>query len=288
MQVSISRWARPVALLGVLLTSLVHAEPGDRKRLGKAGNWKNTVAGAVLKNNLYSVESSGVLYSTDLKSGKWKPVGRAVFGRTKILLAANSSLYSIETDGNLYRINPANGGRHRIGKAGEWKNTLNGATASNQLYSVEKSGALYRTNSTTGQWKQLGKPEFAGTNLILGRDKVAYSETGIFTIETDGTLYNVNPSDGTWKNLGKPALWKGSKAGAIVSEVDTLYVVNDKGVLQWSVLAAGDDVKPIPMGKPIYKATKFLFVGHDGPMPSLYALDSDGSLYAVEMAPMAG
>jgi hypothetical protein len=183
---------------------------------------------------------------------------------------------------------PVSGARTRLGKPGEWKDTITGATASNQIYTAEKSGALYRTNPVNGQWTQLGKPDFGGTVLMLGRDKVAYAETGLFTIEGDGSLYNVNPVNGTWKNLGKPALWKNSKAGTIIGESDTIYVVNNQGVLQWSVLAAGDDVKPIPMGKPVYKATKFLIVGHDGSMPTLYCLDADGSLYAVEMAPMAG
>ena len=124
--------------------------------------------------------------------------------------------------------------------------------------------------------------------IIREELQAAYANAGLFTIEGDGSLYEVKTTDGTWKNVGKPELWKGSKAGTIIGESDTLYVVNDQGVLQWSVLAAGDDVKPLPMGKPLYKNTKFLFVGHDGPMPTLYCLDSDGSLYAIEMAPMAG
>lgn len=285
---AISRFARPAALLGVLLTSVAHAEPGDRKRLGASGALKNTVAGAALKNSFYSVSKSGALSVTDLKSGKTKKVGKAAFAKTKIMLAAGTSLYDIEKDGSLYRVNPATGAKSRLGSAGEWKDTFIGATANSQIYSVEKSGALYKTNPVNGQWAQLGNPEFGGTVLMLGRDKVGYAEAGLFTIEGDGSLYTINIKDGTWKNLGKNSLWKSSKTGTIVGEVDTVYVVNDKGVLQWSILAAGDDVKPLPMGKPIYKNTKFIFVGHSGLMPSLYCLDGDGTLYEVEMAPMVG
>jgi hypothetical protein len=281
-----SRFIRRAALLGLLLSTVAHAEPGDRKRLGAPGALKNTVAGAALKNDFYSVAKNGALSVTDLKSGKTKKLGKATFAKTKFLMAAGSSLYALESDGSLYRVAPGSGAKTRLGKPGEWKDTINGAVASNQIYTVEKSGALYKTNPVNGQWAPLGKPEFGGTVLILGRDKVGYAETGVFTIEGDGSLYTINPSNGTWKNLGKPALWKSSKAGAIVGEADTIYVVNASGVLQWSILAAGDDVRPLPMGKPLYKNTKFLFVGHDGPMPGLYCLDADGTLYTVEMAPM--
>lgn len=283
-----SRFVRPAALLSVVLTSLAQAEPGDRKRIGGAGEWQNTVAVATLKNNLYSVESDGTLYSTDLKTGKWKPLGKSKYPGTKFLCTAGNSLYVSQGDGSVFRVNPATGLKQRLGAAGVWKNVIKATSLSGGLYSVTSKGALYSTNTTTGRWTKIGKDEFGGTVLMLNREKVGYATAGLFTIEGDGSLYEVKASDGTWKNVGKPELWKGSKAGAIIGEADTIYVVNANGTLQWSILAAGDDVKPLPMGKPIYKSTKFLFVGHDGPMPTLYCLDADGSLYAIEMAPMVG
>jgi hypothetical protein len=291
MQISMSRFAAKSAFLalGVVATfGQAKAEPGDRKLLGKAGDWKNTVAGTTLKNRLYTVETDGSLYNTDLKTGKWQKVGKSGFAKTKFLFTTGAYITALESDGSLYRVNPVTGQRLRLGKAGDWKDTIKGTTVNGNIYTVEKTGELYRTDGKSGQWAPLGNPDFGGTTVIAGRNKAGYAEAGLFTIEGDGSLYTVNPADGTWKNLGKPALWKGSIAAVIVPEADTLYVVNDKGALQWSILAAGADVKPLPLGKPIYKKTQFLFVGYDDTMPWLYCIDSDGSLYAVEMAPMVG
>ncbi len=291
MKVSISRWARQGAVVGLLTLSVfghAKADPGDRKRLGGAGEWANTVAGVVAKNNLYSVEGNGALYCTDLKTGKWKRVGTGTLPKTKFLMAAGTNLYAVLGDGSLYRVNPATGLKQRLGVAGEWKSVIAAAAFKGSIYSVMSKGGLYRSDITNGKWTKVSKDEFGGTVLMLTREKAGYSTPGLFTIEGDGSLYELNAADGTWKNVGPAAQWKNSKTGTIVSEVDTLYVVNSSGVLQWAILSAGENAKPSPMGKPLYKATKFLFVGHDGPMPTLYALDSDGSLYAVEMAPMAG
>ncbi len=290
MPLSISCWARQGALLGVLTLSAlspVRAEPGDRKRLGQPGEWKNTVAVAVLKNNLYSIESDGTLYSTNLSNGQWKPVGQGRFPATKFLCAAAGNLYAAQSNGTLYRVNPTTGAKQRLGAPGVWKNVIQATGFNGALYSVTAKGGLYRTDLATGKWKKVGKDEFGGTILMVNREKATYAAPGLFTIEGDGSLYEVNGTNGTWKNVGAAAQWKASKAGAIISEADTLYVVNDKGVLQWTIISA-EGARPIPMGQPIHKGTRFLFVGHGGPMPTLYSLTADGSLYAIEMAPMVG
>lgn len=260
-------------------------DPGARKRVGAAGGWKNTVAGVVVKNHLYTVDKAGALYRTDLPGGKRQRVGKSSFARVRILMASGQSLFALLGDNSLYRINPATGAKQRLGKGGEWKDTVAGTALSGQLYTVESGGALYRTDPVGVQWAQLGKEEFGGTRLILNRDKGPYIEPGLFTITKDGSLYKVDTANGGRKLMGAGGAWQGSKAGAI--GMDFLYVVNAKGVLQSMPLSMADG-KPDPMGKPAFGRTTHLFVTTEGGMPALYALDADGSLYSVEMAPMAG
>ena len=83
--------------------------------MGKAGDWKNTIAGAVLGGKIYTVESGGVLYETDPSSGSWRAVGSPEFAKTRFFFSANGSLYSIETDGKLYQINPSTGSWSEVG-----------------------------------------------------------------------------------------------------------------------------------------------------------------------------
>lgn len=156
------------------------------ERIGSAGGWAKTIAGALLNGKLYTIESSGVLYVTDLETGVWTDIGNPEFQNTQFLFAANYNLYSIEKDGSLYVINPADGKWKIVGKAGEWANTIAGAVRNDKLYTVESNGAFFETTLSTGTWVQLGKPEFTGTKfLFAGLGK-------IYSIEANGTLYEIN------------------------------------------------------------------------------------------------
>ncbi len=61
------------------------ADVGDWKRIGKAGEWKNTIALATMNDRLYTIEKGGALYVTDLPAGTWRQVGKTEFGRTLFL-----------------------------------------------------------------------------------------------------------------------------------------------------------------------------------------------------------
>ena len=121
--------------------------------VGAKGAWKNTIAGAILRGRLYTIELSGVLYETDLSNGNWKPIGKPEFGNTAFMFAANNALYTIETDGGLYRVNPDDGSWEAVSAVAAWKNTTAGTILDNHLYTTETSGALYVTDLDAGTWK---------------------------------------------------------------------------------------------------------------------------------------
>lgn len=265
-------WFCILMLIGAAGVRQVSADVGDWKRIGKAGEWKGTIALATMNVRLYTIDNSGALYATDLAAGTWRQLGKAEFGKTRFLFAGDQSLYSIETDGSLYRVSSTTGAWSRVGDAGVWNNTIAGTMLNGRLYTVERSGILYETNPATGVWKKVGKPEFAKSRYIFAEG------SSLYTIE-DGGLYRVNPNDGAWGLVGKAEDWTGTRAVAVLA--DQLYSTNKSGALYQSSLATG---RWVAVGKPVFGNTTFLFVsGYQ-----LYSIEADGSLYAIETPRMAG
>lgn len=253
-------------LLAIGWAQTVRAEFGDRTRLGKAGEWKDTIGVATLDSRLYTIEINGALYATDLSSGRWLQIGKAEFADTQFLFADGPSLYTIETNGALYRINPRDGSWRSVGETGAWKGTIAGTTLNGRIYTVEENGALFETNPANGSWKQLGKPEFARTRHMCA------SNGSLYTIE-DGGLYRVSSTDGSWGLVGKAEDWSGTRAVAVLA--GTLFSANSNGALYRSMLATGGWVA---VGKPVFGGTVYMFEsGH-----RLYSIDGDGSLYLID------
>ncbi|HKS29850.1 MAG TPA: hypothetical protein VJS44_18650 [Pyrinomonadaceae bacterium] len=240
---------------------------GDRIRIGQAGDWRNTIAAVTVNNRLYTIETSGSLYVTDLSSGTWKKLGNSDFANTRFLFAVGQYLYTIETSGSLYRINQTDGSWSYLpGKAGQWKGTIAGATLNGRIYTVENSGALYETNPADGAWKQVGKAEFGNTRHM-------FSASGsLYTIEAGG-LYRVSPSSGSWSRVGAAEDWSGTLAVAAIG--GRLYSANKDGSLYLSQLSTGQWVAT---GKSVFGNTAFMFENAN----RLYSIDSDGSLYMIE------
>jgi len=96
---------KKIFILSLLFLNLsLFSVPGDWKQLGKPGEWKGTIAGAVISNSLYTVEQDGTLYVTDLTNGKWTKIGKPEFAHTLFMFANNNQLFTIEGDGSLYAI----------------------------------------------------------------------------------------------------------------------------------------------------------------------------------------
>ncbi len=154
---------------------LVNSADGSWKQSGQAGDWKGTIAGAVLGGKLYTASSSGALYVTDPASGAWKQLGKADFAGTAFMFAPGNALATIEKDGSLYLVNPADGSWQPAGQPGEWKGTIAGAGMDGKIYTVEADGIPYVTEPATGRWQPIGKAEFAGTKFLLAAGGALYA-----------------------------------------------------------------------------------------------------------------
>ena len=90
--------------------ALYQVDPADGswQALGDAGAWAYAEAGAVVGGTLYSAETDGGLYATDLAAGTRTKVG-AGFEGTALLVDVNGSLYGIDAGGNLFRAEEGGG-----------------------------------------------------------------------------------------------------------------------------------------------------------------------------------
>ena len=93
-----------IVIAATALIASVALAAGEWKQVGKAGDWAGTISGVVLGGKIYTAESSGALYATNLKAGSWKQLGKADFKDTAVLFAVGDLLYSIEASGSLFEI----------------------------------------------------------------------------------------------------------------------------------------------------------------------------------------
>src|SRR3569623_1033473 len=130
-----------VCLAGLLCLALCGMASGQEigwRQLGRTGDWKGTLAGAVINEWLYTVEENGGLYRTNPYTGEWSQVGGLDFANTRFLFALGGSLYTIEADGSLYRVSAGNGAWEQVGPQADWVNTIAGAAR----HFVEQDGVL--------------------------------------------------------------------------------------------------------------------------------------------------
>lgn len=122
--------------------------------------WKNTLDGFIHGDILYTVESNGFIYCTDLNTGEWWFLylnvfyGKFFFKNCKDESNFFPKMYMIDQNGNLFQLYNKNY-YTQFGKKGSWKNTTFLTVYKNKLYSLETSEKLYETDLKTGEWKEI-------------------------------------------------------------------------------------------------------------------------------------
>ena len=263
--------------LCLALCGTAFGEQASRKQLGRAGEWRGTLAGAVLNDWIYTAEENGGLYRTNPYTGQWTQVGGLDFGNTRFMFAIGPWLYTIESDGSLYRVSAGNGAWQQLGEAGGWLNTIAGVAwpadvQGGALLTVESNGGLYSTRPANGSWTQIGQPDFNNTRFMFAVGPWLY------TIEADGSLYQVDPVQAGWRRIGSPGGWSGTFAGTALN--NRIYTVEASGSLFETDPATGEWRQ---IGATEYGNTAFMFATGGG----LVVIETDGSLYRIT-PPAAG
>jgi hypothetical protein len=253
-----------VYYLGVALDQ--EGAAGGWAQVGGDAEWKATTAGTIRNGALYTTESAGGLFVTELSDGTWRQLGKPDFAATKFLFSAGENLYTIASNGNLVRVDPATGARARVGAQGDWKNTIAAAVLNDRLFSAEADGILYCTNLADGTWQQIGNADFAATRFMLSE------RNSLYTIETDGTLYRVSPIDGSWAPIGERGAWKGAVGACVLA--GRLYTAEKSGKLFSADLQSG---RRNGIGNADFGATRFMFPAGG----NLYTIEDSGNLYRV-------
>ena len=147
--------------------------PGSWKQVGQSGAWHRTTAATGLQGKLYTTESNGGLYATDVTTGHWKQIGKQDFVNTRFLIGIGNMLYSIERSGTLLRINPSDGSWETIGQNGAYRNTTLSRPMTGALHRREVRALI--VTDPSGQFKSVGKAEFANTVFMnVFADKILH------------------------------------------------------------------------------------------------------------------
>lgn len=139
---------------GMYSAAVAAAKPGDWKVVGKEGDYKKTKVATADGGKLYSVDSAGGLYVTDLASGTWKMIGEDDWSKTKWMWASGSTLMVVDSNGDMFKVNAADGKWKQIGEQWAWKGLKQGAMLDGALYTVESSGQLFVTDLGAGSGRR--------------------------------------------------------------------------------------------------------------------------------------
>ena len=119
-----------------------------------------------------------------------------------------------------------------VGKAGDWKNTVDMVGMDGFLWSIEADGSLYKTDPATGNYTQIGdKGSFRNLKHLEAMDHM------LWTVEGD-TLYKNDPAAGKWERMGEGGGWGKTVAMAGLNSI--LYSVEPDGSL-WKTDKSGND-----------------------------------------------
>ncbi len=273
---AIAEPAGDLYVLGITINQV--GSVGGWAQVGRRGDWQATAAGAILDGKLYTIETDGKLWRTDLSDGTYALVGAEAmpFGATDKLFAAEGALYSIDHAGTLYRVDPSNGGVTRVGDEAQWKDAVTGVVLKDDLFTITDDGNLWRTDLPAGERQQVGKAGDGvggeGGEGGGGVRSLFAAGDALYELDADGSLYEVDPDSGTRTEVGNKGQWQQTIAGAIHD--GRLYTAEKGGSLRWTDVGTG---LTTTIGGLAFANTKFAFSADQ----YVYTIEADGSLYRI-------
>ncbi len=127
-------------------------------------------------------------------------------------------------------VNGQNLTKTKIGTGGELAGIVAITMYQGNIYAAKQDGTLIRMDLNNGRITTIGKPEFAGTEVLVSSGNKLYS------IE-EGSLYEIDPNTGNWRSIGNPGEWANTQTGAAFA--GKLYSVEADGTLYETDLGTG-------------------------------------------------
>lgn len=246
---------------------MVSAQTGTATMVGPEGGWSAAISATVLNNKLYTVETDGAIYETDLTTTAKTAIGKAEYGNSRFIFATTTNLFIIDYNGTMFKVDPVKGGKEKVFLDAAWSDTYTFIAYKDNFYSINKKGVLTNTDLKTNTTRQMGTTYSNIINMYATNDK-------LYLTEESGKMYEMNPLNGSQKLLSTNGVWSGIIAGT--GYKDGLYMIDKTGILYSASLASGGKTK---MGKPEFRLAKFL-IGGNG---NLYFIETTGSLYEIQL-----
>lgn len=115
--------------------------------------WKNTLDGFIKGNVMYTVETNGFIYCTDLKTGEWWFMyHNQFFGN--FCFQVEDNMYLIDQYGSLFQIFNKNY-YVQLGKKNVWKNTTHLTVFNNKVFTIEATNKFFETTLKNGKYKEI-------------------------------------------------------------------------------------------------------------------------------------
>jgi len=157
---------------------------GSWKVIASMGTWTLPVTVLTIRNHLFTIENSSLIYYPVLNTKMGKQIGESNFADKGYLMDTDSTLHSLIADGSLYKINPETGEWKKILKNKVLRNVKAAVVVNNKLYTSESPGGLVETSLPDGARKELDPK--------IQRARMLFSDSGkLYMIDNDGTLYEI-------------------------------------------------------------------------------------------------
>lgn len=142
--------------------------------------WKNTLDGFIRGNVMYTVETNGFIYCTDLKTGEWWFMyHNQFFGN--FLFQVGDNMYLIDQYGSLFQIFNKNY-YVQLGKKNVWKNTTHLTVFNNKVFSIEATNKFYETTLKNGKYKE----------IVITKDNINLNPTANYFLSAYSNNVNLN------------------------------------------------------------------------------------------------
>lgn len=157
---------------------------GSWNVVASMGSWTLPEKVVTVKNHLFTIENSSLIYYPILNPKMGKQRGESNFADIGSLMDTDSTLHSLIADGSLYEINTETGIWKKILKNKTLRNAMAGTVFNNKLYTSENPGGLVETSLPDGARKEL--------NPKIQRARMLFSDSGkLYIVDNDGTLYEI-------------------------------------------------------------------------------------------------
>ena len=167
--------------------------------------WKNTLDGFIKNDVLYTVETNGFIYCTDLNTGEWWFMYHNQFYGNHFF-QAEGKMYLIDQYGSLFQIFNKNY-YVQLGKKNAWKNTSHLSVLGSKIFSIDNSNKFFETNLLNGKWREINinkNGEGEGSNKIFKNINMLISNgDNLLFSNKNGELYSFNESTEDIKMIKK-------------------------------------------------------------------------------------